>query len=91
MFFIRNSIGFIMSKKSIIFRFWLLISLFFFGLCLNAQNLRIEGIGQGIGEKTIRLISIVDNLTGLEKEISSVTLNKDDSCFNFSLTIIIHL
>ena len=87
MFFIRNSIGFIMSKKSIIFRFWLLISLFFFGLCLNAQNLRIEGIGQGIGEKTIRLISIVDNLTGLEKEISSVTLNKDDSCFNFSLTI----
>lgn len=76
-----------MNNKGFILRVWFLISLFGFGFSLNAQNLRIEGVGQGIGEKTIRLISIVDNLTGLENEISSVTLKKDDTCFNFSLTI----
>ncbi|MFA7132572.1 MAG: hypothetical protein WC108_04660, partial [Bacteroidales bacterium] len=52
-----------------------------------AQNLRIEGVGPNIRGKTLRLIMVSDNLSGLETEIESYEVGKDDSIFSFSTTI----
>lgn len=52
-----------------------------------SQNLRIEGVGQNIGGKTIRISSTLDNLSNLERELSQIKLSETDSLFNFSLTI----
>lgn len=52
-----------------------------------AQNLRIEGVGQNIGGKTLKLILVSDNLSGLETEIASYEVERDDSVFSFSTTI----
>lgn len=77
--FLTLSIGF----RNII----LFIFLFSFSIGLNGQNLRIEGVGQGIGGKTIRLISISDNLSKLEKEEAIYRVGEHDSVFSFALSI----
>jgi len=76
-----------MNNKGLILKVSFVLSFIVLSIGINAQNLRIEGVGKDIGEKTVRLISVEDNLTGLEKEIARTKIEKDDSCFKFSLTI----
>lgn len=76
-----------MNDKGFILKVCFILSFIVWSVGINAQNLRIEGVGSDIGEKTVRLISVEDNLTGLEKEIARTKIEKDDSCFKFSLTI----
>ncbi|MDY4789130.1 MAG: redoxin domain-containing protein [Bacteroidales bacterium] len=59
----------------------------FIAIVSNAQNLRIELKGENIGGKTIKLISIMDNLSNLETEIASKQLNQTDTLVNFSVLI----
>lgn len=75
-------------KDNSLFRYiFLFVLIFSFASGLKSQNLRIEGVGQGIGGKTIRLISISDNLSKIEKEEGVFKVGEEDSVFSFALTI----
>ncbi|MCK9162754.1 MAG: redoxin domain-containing protein [Bacteroidales bacterium] len=76
-----------MTEGAIIRNTILFIFVFLLPFGLNAQNLRIDGVGQGIGGKTIRLISISDNLSKLEKEEAVFRVGDEDSAFNFAISI----
>lgn len=75
-----------MKDKLLVIKLLFILSLIS-TLGLNAQNLRIEGLGQDIGGKTIRLISISDNLSKLEKEVASYKVEEGDSVFSFGINI----
>ena len=76
-----------MKNKWLFLFLGVFISLMLINLGLMAQNLRIEGVGPNIRGKTLRLIMVSDNLSGLETEIESYEVGKDDSIFSFSTTI----
>src|SRR5574344_2350432 len=73
-------------KRQLTFLFFTL-AILFIGNQTQAQNLRIEGWGDNIGGKTIRLIATQDNLTELEVQQASKKLKETDSSFSFSLLI----
>jgi peroxiredoxin len=76
-----------MKNKWLFKIFGVFISLVLINLGLIAQNLRIEGVGKNIGGKTLRLILVSDNLSGLETEIESYKIERDDSVFSFATAI----
>lgn len=53
----------------------------------NAQNIRIEGVGQDIGGKDIRVIGVEDFISRLEKEKARYKVKEGDSTFSFALTL----
>lgn len=73
-------------KRQIAFLFFTLATIFI-GNQTQAQNLRIEGWGDNINGKSIRLIATQDNLTELETQQASKKLKDSDSSFSFSLLI----
>jgi hypothetical protein len=58
-------------------------------MAMNAycQNIFISGNGQDIKGKTIRLAIVKDRLSMLEKDVDETVLGKEDTSFNFSLTL----
>jgi predicted small secreted protein len=51
------------------------------------QNIFISGNGQDIKGKTIRLAIVKDRLSMLEKDVDETVLGKEDTSFNFNLTL----
>jgi hypothetical protein len=77
----HNSVLGFFAKKVLLFIFIL------FSFSAFCQNVSIEGKGKGIGGMTVRLYAIEDRLSFLELEKGRYVVEKNDSTFEFKLTL----